>query len=220
MHRLAKEMGKWAMEWAKATGYDNITDQGWDNLKDCMEIVKAAICADKEYREVEYMDEYKDMEEFAEKLGMDNERMGYDRWRYKSGRFAPKGRGHRSGYSPLVHMPYLDEDMYDYEHDFPKIPNYRMGYPMDSMRNIEWKDGNMYDGREGSRHGKAYDDYKMQRRHYTESKDAESKKRMEESMKEYTEDVMENMKEMWKDADPQLRQTMKADLTKMVQQLQ
>lgn len=160
------------------------------------------------------------LKEFIDKLGEDDGRRFYDRWRYKSGRFAPKGRGHRSGYTPLIHMPYLEEDMYDYEHDFPKMPNYRMGYPMDSMRNIEWRDGMMYDGREGSRHGKAYDDYKMQRRHYTESKDAESKRRMEESMKEYTEDVMENMKEMWKDADPQLRQTMKADLTKMIQQLQ
>lgn len=220
MHKAAMEMGKWALEWAKATGYDNITAQGWDNLKDCMEAVKEAICADKEYREIEEMDEYGDMEKFEKMLSMGNDRMGYDRWRYANGRFAPKGRGHRSGYSPLVHMPYLEEDMYDYENDFPKMPNYRMGYPMDSMRNIEWKDGMMYDGREGSRHGKAYDDYKMQRRHYTESKDAESKKRMEDSMKEYTEDVMENMKEMWKDADPQLRQTMKADLTKMIQQLQ
>lgn len=31
---------------------------------------------------------------------------------------------------------------------------------------------------------------------------------------------MDGMREMWRDADPQLRQTMKADLTKMVQQLQ
>ena len=51
-------------------------------------------------------------------------------------------------------------------------------------------------------------------------KDEKSKKDMEMSMKEYTEDVMDNIKEMWRDADPALRQTMKADLTKMVQQLQ
>lgn len=32
--------------------------------------------------------------------GGESERMGYDRWRYSSGRFAPKGRGHVSGYLP------------------------------------------------------------------------------------------------------------------------
>lgn len=65
-------------------------------------------------------------------------RMGYDRWRYANGRFAPKGRGHetrvrlRRGYTPDYHMyPGMEyEDMYD---DFPGIPDevygdYRMGY--------------------------------------------------------------------------------------------
>lgn len=80
-------------------------------------------------------------------------------------------------------------------------------------------DGRMGQG-EGSRYGRSYQSYRDARRHYTETKDAESKKHMEESMKEYTDDVMDNIKEMWRDADPALRQTMKADLTKMVQQLQ
>lgn len=87
-------------------------------------------------------------------------------------------------------------------------------------------DGEDYgmDGRsgrgEGSRHGRSYDSYRENRRHYTENHDEKSKKDMEMSMKEYTEDVMDNIKEMWRDADPALRQTMKSDLTKMVQQLQ
>lgn len=229
MHKLAMEMAKNLMNKACNYGYDKFNSQDWDDFKDAMEATEKAIKADYYYHIVEAMKKEEEdeeaeekfiLKEFMDKLGEDDGKRFYDRWRYKSGRFAPKGRGRRSGYSPLVHMPYLEEDMYDYEHDFPKMPNYRMGYPMDSMRNVEWKYGMMYDGREGSRHGKAYDDYKMQRKHYTESKDAESKRRMEESMKEYTEDVMESMKEMWKDADPQLRQTMKADLTKMIQQLQ
>ena len=50
-------MGKWAMEKAKTHGFDNISAQDWDDLKDCMESVKCAICADKDYRIVEAMDE-------------------------------------------------------------------------------------------------------------------------------------------------------------------
>ena len=56
MHKVAMEMGKWAMEKAKTHGFDNLSAQDWDDLKDCMEAVKCAICADKDYRIVEAMD--------------------------------------------------------------------------------------------------------------------------------------------------------------------
>ena len=46
MHKVAMEMGKWAMEKAKTHGFDNLSAQDWDDLKDCMESVKCAICAD------------------------------------------------------------------------------------------------------------------------------------------------------------------------------
>lgn len=49
MHKVAMEMGKWAMEKAKTHGFDNLSAQDWDDLKDCMESVKCAICADKDY---------------------------------------------------------------------------------------------------------------------------------------------------------------------------
>lgn len=54
MHKVAMEMGKWAMEKAKAHGFDNLSAQDWDDLKDCMESVKCAICADKDYLEESY----------------------------------------------------------------------------------------------------------------------------------------------------------------------
>lgn len=40
MHKVAMEMGKWAMEKAKTHGFDNLSAQDWDDLKDCMEAVK------------------------------------------------------------------------------------------------------------------------------------------------------------------------------------
>lgn len=227
MHKVAMEMGKWAMEQAKAHGFDNLSSQDWDDLKDCMEIVKSAICADKDYREVEAMDD------FEKEYG----RMGY-RGRARNGRFVHRsGRGRSAGYTPYLHMmdDGMDEyDMYD-EMPYP-MTGYRMGYTDGNrggnMGNSSssgsysgnYGGGNSRSGYEGmrqpSRYGESYDRYSDRRRHYHETKDAESKKQMDESMKEYMADVMENMRDMWKDADPTLRQTMKADLTKMVQQLQ
>lgn len=174
-------------------------------------------------------------------------RMGY-RGRDSRGRFvhrSGRGRSTSMGYTnPLWHiMPEMD-DMYDDDY-MDMIPeNYRMGYSGGRGGNYGggnhvgsgnyggqsgntgrygYDDGMGYsrDGRrETSRHGETYDRYRDSRRHYTEAKDMESKRKMDESMKEYTEDIANNVREMWKDADPQLRQTMKADLTRMVQQLQ
>ena len=205
MHKTAMEMGKWAMEKAKSHGFDNLTSQDWDDLKDCMEVVKSAICADKDYREVEAMDD------FEKEYG----RMGY-RGRAANGRFVHRpGRGRSAGYAPYLHMMDDGMDEYDMYDDIPyPMTGYRMGYTKGNDR----MDG--METRRPSRYGESYDRYSDRRRHYHETKDAESKKQMDDSMKEYMADVMENMRDMWKDADPTLRQTMKADLTKMVQQLQ
>ena len=227
MHKVAMEMGKWAMEQAKAHGFDNLTSQQWDDLKDCMEIVKSAICADKDYREVEAMDD------FEKEYG----RMGY-RGRAANGRFVHRsGRGRSAGYTPYLHMMEDGMDDYDMYDEMPYLMSgYRMGYTDGNrggnMGNSSssgsysgnYGGGNSRSGYEGmrqpSRYGESYDRYSDRRRHYHETKDADSKKQMDDSMKEYMSDVSENLREMWKDADPTLRQTMKADLTKMVQQLQ
>lgn len=227
MHKIAMEMGKWAMEQAKAHGFDNLTSQQWDDLKDCMEIVKSAICADKDYREVEAMDD------FEKEYG----RMGY-RGRAANGRFVHRsGRGRSAGYTPYLHMMEDGMDDYDMYDEMPyPMTGYRMGYTdgnrggnMGNSSSSGSYSGNYGGGnsrsgyesmRQPSRYGESYDRYSDRRRHYHETKDAESKKQMDDSMKEYMADVMENMRDMWKDADPTLRQTMKADLTKMVQQLQ
>ena len=226
MHKAAMEMGKWALEWAKATGYDNITAQGWDNLKDCMEAVKEAICADKEYREIEEMDEYGDMEKFEKMLSMGNDRMGYDRWRYANGRFAPKGRGTRRGYTPYL---YMMEDMYEDEPFMPELENYRMGYPMgrDGMRSDGMKDGRYgrYDdnrtGRnEGSKYGKSYDRYDDARRHYHDTKDMDSMRKMEESFGVCLDDFGEIADDTWKDLTPEQKNKQKPKINQMIQKLQ
>lgn len=225
MHKVAMEMGKWAMEKAKAHGFDNLNSQDWDDLKDCMEAVKCAICADKDYREVEAMDEA----EQEEKLFG---RMGY-RGRASNGRFVHRsGRGRSAGYTPYPYLHMMEDGMDDYDmyDDIPyPMTGYRMGYPdryndgrNSSEQNYSENRRNMgyTPERNRSRYGDAYDRYDSYRRHYTESKDPESKKMMEQSMTEIFGD-MENMVEnIMKYADASEKPALKQKMVQMAQKVQ
>ena len=227
MHKIAMEMGKWAMEQAKAHGFDNITSQEWDDLKDCMEIVKSAICADKDYREVEAMDD------FEKEYG----RMGY-RGRAANGRFVHRsGRGRSAGYTPYLHMMEDGMDDYDMYDEMPYLMSgYRMGYTDGNrggnMGNSSssgsysgnYGGGNSRSGYEGmrqpSRYGESYDRYSDRRRHYHESGDADSKKKMEDSIGEVFDDMENVVQDVWKEMTPEQKQKYKARMTQMVQKMQ
>ena len=227
MHKVAMEMGKWAMEQAKAHGFDNLSSQDWDDLKDCMEIIKSAICADKDYREVEAMDD------FEKEYG----RMGY-RGRAANGRFVHRsGRGRSAGYTPYLHM--MEDGMDDYDmYDGMSYPmtGYRMGYTDGNrggnMGNSSssgsysgnYGGGNSRSGYEGmrqpSRYGESYDRYSDRRRHYHESGDADSKKKMEDSIGEVFDDMENVVQDVWKEMSPEQKQKYKARMTQMVQKMQ
>ena len=182
-----KELGEWA-----------------DILKDLTEY-------DINYRAIEAMDEYEDMEYGG--------RMGYDNYRYKNGRFAPKGRGLRMGYGPYYHMqPEMDYDKM--REQYPEIyGDYRMGYNDSHMMDGR-SHNSMMGNRSSSKYGESYDRYRENKRHYTENKTPEYQQHMKESMNDYVDDVMDSFKDMWKDADATDRQTIKQAMTKLVQQMQ
>ena len=229
MHKIAMEMGKWAMEQAKAHGFDNLSSQDWDDLKDCMEIVKSAICADKDYREVEAMDD------FEKEYG----RMGY-RGRAANGRFVHRsGRGRSAGYTPIPYLHMMEDGMDDYDmYDEMPYPmtGYRMGYTdgnrggnMGNSSSSGSYSGNYgggnsrsgYDGmRQPSRYGESYDRYSDRRRHYHESGDADSKKKMEDSIGEVFDDMENVVQDVWKEMTPEQKQKYKARMTQMVQKMQ
>lgn len=218
MHKVAMEMGKWAMEQAKAHGFDNLSSQDWDDLKDCMEIVKSAICADKDYREVEAMDD------FEKEYG----RMGY-RGRAANGRFVHRpGRGRSAGYIPYLHMMDDGMDEYDMYDDMPyPMTGYRMGYTDSRGRNMpemgktsDYRDVKHDHIRQPSRYGESYDRYSDRRRHYHESGDADSKKRMEDSIGEVFDDMENVIQDVWKEMTPEQKQKYKAKMTQMVQKMQ
>lgn len=226
MHKIAMEMGKWAMEQAKAHGFDNLTSQQWDDLKDCMEIVKSAICADKDYREVEAMDEEEKM------YG----RMGY-RGRAANGRFVHRpGRGRSAGYTPYLHMMEDGMDEYGMYDEMPyPMTGYRMGYTDGNrggnMGNSSssgsysgnYGGGNSRSGYEGmrqpSRYGESYDRYKDSRRHYTENPTPEYQQKMKENADEVFDDIEELAKKMYSEADANDKAKFKQKMTQLVQNM-
>ena len=226
MHKVAMEMGKWAMEQAKAHGFDNLSSQDWDDLKDCMEIVKSAICADKDYREVEAMDD------FEKEYG----RMGY-RGRAANGRFVHRsGRGRSAGYTPYLHMMEDGMDDYDMYDEMPyPMTGYRMGYTdgnrggnMGNSSSSGSYSGNYGGGnsrsgyesvRQPSRYGESYDRYKDSRRHYTENPTPEHQQKMKDDADDVFDDIEELAKKIYSDADANDKAKFKQKMTQLVQNM-
>ena len=229
MHKMAMEIGKKVMEEAKAKGLDNFNADDWEKLKYTMEIVKNAICADKDYRIVEAMDEAEEEEKF---MG----RMGY-RGRAANGRFVHRsGRGRSAGYTPYLHMMEDGMDDYDMYDDMPyPMTGYRMGYT-DSNRggnmgnssssgsySGNYGGGNSRSGYEGmrqpSRYGESYDRYKDSRRHYTENPTPEYQQKMKENADDVFDDIEELAKKMYSEADVNDKAKFKQKMTQLVQNM-
>lgn len=141
-----------------------------------------------------------------------NERMGYDHWRYSSGRFAPTGKGHYSrGYTPMDPMhipPHMD----------------RMGYPTSqtgtTKRATAGRMGYIPDEMMGGRYSRPFDDYKEAKRFYTETKDPHEKEKMDHHAKEHVEEAVDSFREIWDDANPELKRDMKGKLSKLLAEMQ
>ena len=231
MHKIAMEMGKWAMEQAKARGFDNLTTEDWKELECCLKAVSSAICADKDYRIVEAMDEAEEEEKF---MG----RMGY-RGRARNGRFVHRsGRGRSAGYTPYPYLHMMEDDMDDYgmydEIPYP-MTGYRMGYTDGNrggnMGNSSssgsysgnYGGGNSRSGYEGmrqpSRYGESYDRYKDSRRHYTENPTPEHQQKMKDDAEDVFDDIEELAKKIYLEADANDKAKFKQKMTQLVQNM-
>jgi len=145
----------------------------------------------------------------------DDDRMGYNSRRYASGRYAPKGRGMRMGY-----VPYMEYDP-DFEEEMRG--NVRLGYDQSGRGNRSQSGSRMgYDDdhwNDDPRYGRAFNDYKNAKRHYTETKSQQDKDRMDMSANEHMMSAIASFKEMWKDADPTMRKKMHTDLSALVNEM-
>ena len=231
MHKMAMEIGRKVMEEAKAKGLDNFNAEDWEKLKYTMEIVKNAICADKDYRIVCAMDEAEEEEKF---MG----RMGY-RGRARNGRFVHRsGRGRSAGYTPYPYLHMMEDGMDDYDmYDEMPYPmtGYRMGYTDGNrggnMGNSSssgsysgnYSGGNSRSGYEGmrqpSRYGESYDRYKDSRRHYTENPTPEHQQKMKDDADDVFDDIEELAKKIYSDADANDKAKFKQKMTQLVQNM-
>lgn len=219
MHEYSKRIG----EHIKScySDFNKMTREDLDELKEWACVMKDLTEYDINKRGIEAMDEA----EQEEKL---YGRMGY-RGRARNGRFVHRsGRGRSAGYMPYLHMPEDDMDEYEIYDDIPyPMTGYRMGYPDrygDGRNNSGRSEINRSMGytpeRNRSRYGDAYDKYDSYRRHYTESKDPESKKMMEQSMTEIFGDMENMIENIMKYADASEKPALKQKMVQMAQKVQ
>lgn len=209
-----------------------------DMVKDLAEAAEK--CMKKKYYEMMIcaaMSTGEDMEELG--------RMGYDNWRYKSGRFAQKGHGTNVGHGANLRMGFVDEPWPPYVDPYMP-PNMRyadwyspmgydgdrtmrdgrrsdqtsrsadsrssqvMGYPMDEV----WKYGEDFAGMKGT----PYEDYRMAKKHYTESHNEADHHKMNEKIANASVDMVGSMGEMWEDANPETRRKIEENMKTLLKQ--
>ncbi len=228
MHEYSKRIG----EHIKScySDFNNMNREELDELKAWACVMKDLTEYDINKRGIEAMDEAEQEEKMYG-------RMGY-RGRAANGRFVHRsGRGRSAGYTPYLRMMEDGMDDYDMYDDMPyPMTGYRMGYT-DGNRggntgnssssgsySGNYGGGNSRSGYEGmrqpSRYGESYDRYSDRRRHYHESGDADSKKKMEDSIGEVFDDMENVVQDVWKEMTPEQKQKYKARMTQMVQKMQ
>ena len=228
MHEYSKRIG----EHIKScySDFSKMTREELDELKDWACVMKDLTEYDINKRGIEAMDEAEQEEKFYG-------RMGY-RGRARNGRFVHRsGRGRSAGYTPYLHMMEDGMDDYDMYDEMPyPMTGYRMGYTdgnrggnMGNSSSSGSYSGNYGGGnsrsgyeamRQPSRYGESYDRYSDRRRHYHESGDADSKKKMEDSIGEVFDDMENVVQDVWKEMTPEQKQKYKARMTQMVQKMQ
>lgn len=246
-----EDVAKQDIERMAAKGYDHIDPKAFgdsvDILKDAMEMKCFEKSILKECLEIEYMKNIKIpnkiregeltermLEEYDSDPGygvMGNNRYGYNHYRYKNGRFAPKGRGRRMGYEPpYMHMMTEDDDWYGGMYDeMPyEYSGYRMGYSGGRGNSNGNSDGrSMNSGNSGrshagnsSRYGESYDRYQNNKKYYTENPTPEYEKMMKQSADEVFDDIESLAKKMFEDANPTDKAKFKTKMTQLVQKMQ
>lgn len=210
------------------TGIENIDTaemgQVTDMLKDVAEAeyyARIGVAMEKAEKDDEESEKYM-LKQFMEEYGEDDGRRYYDHYRYKNGRFAPKGRGTRRGYEeyPYYHMT---PEMYrehapEYYRDMDRNAG-RMYYTESGMNRSTSSMGNASarDGREG-RSG-------MSRRTYMETKEMhadnspESKQKKMKELEHYMSELGSDISEMIAGASNEEKTMLKSKLATLSQKI-
>lgn len=168
-----------------------------DMIKDLAEAEYYCACAEMKRHELMEAEEF-DAE--------DSDMMGYNSRRYASGRYAPAGRGRVRGYNPNMYRDWPWNPM------DPGMEDYYGGIRPYDQKDPDHKTKSEHEGR----YGKAFNDYQMARRHYSETKNQADKDAMDTHASEHVGDTIATIREIWKTSDPNLKKRIKTDLTNLV----
>lgn len=180
-----------------------------DMIKDLCEaeykavIVKSMKKADEE--EEEYNKEL--LRALKGEYGEEGGRRYYDEYRYANGRFAPKGRGIRRGYTepPYYHMPLNYNDM-------------------EYMRDMDKDRGKMYYSEPIAPHV-SESNYDRAKRHYTETKEmhkgasTEDKEHKMKALDMYIRELSGDISELLNDMTPDERNLLRTKMSNLASKL-
>lgn len=164
-------------------------------LKEYIGMVKDLAEAEKACQEACYYESVVDAMDNAD-MFEDNPRMGYSRKRNRLGQYSDgrgmdgdSGSNQRMGYIPDMNRPYK-----------------RM------MDEIDWDE-------DEPAYGKSFNRFRKAKRHYTKTHSEEDKQKMKDASNAHMMETMATLREIWDDADPDLRKRMKTDLTNLTASL-
>lgn len=177
-----------------------------------VDMIKDLAKAEKDCMEALYYEKVTEAMLSYETTRYGEENMGYNPNRnsrtgeYMSGSHGT--RGGRMGYVPYdPSRVYYDEQMGDKDHMRSPMMGYTVPRGMTHELDMDGMD---------SRYGRAYNKYKMARRHYTETKNQVDRKEMSTHAEEHMYDVISTVRDIWEDADPSLKKRMKEEFSKLL----
>lgn len=228
IHEMLEKMTEWALSEMQSKGKEGVDTK---EMGEVIDMVKDLADAEKSVWEKCYYESIVEAMEKAEEEEEAMGRMGYDRWRFSSGRFAPKGRGHetsmamatgRAGFAPDP-KPYYDEPRM-WQWDEPWMG--AAGYDGNAPRSNDGRtSGSSYEQSSATGRMGYTDDrdtrsqYQDARRHYQETGSKEHKMKMDEKADEYLHESIDTMREIFAQAEPAMQQKMKTDIANLFREM-
>lgn len=204
LDEMKKTLCCW-VEGAISSGESNVNAA---ELGAAVDMIKDIACAQKDIWESCYYKTVVDaMKEGEEEGCWENHRMGYNPNRNSMGRYS---RGYEYPRGDIMRWP---ETMMGYSPSGAGTRSQsgsRMGYEDVYARMMP------PESEDSERYGREFGRYRQARRHYTETNSPEKKREMEEHAEHHMNEAIATFKEIWREADPELRQKMKTDLTKLM----
>ena len=163
-------------------------------LGEYVDMIKDLAEAEKSCQEACYYESVVEAMENADMMD-DYGRMGYNPNRNRMGQYSDGRGSRRSGDGDSDGMSRMGA-------------NNRRGYMPDMrmMMDDEWDD-------DDTGYGKSFKRFRKAKRHYTQTHSETDKQKMKEASNNHMLETMSTLREMWDEADPELRKRMKTDLT-------